>query len=553
MKRRSLLLAALLLVVCVLGNLYAGGQEEAAPEQPGADSGKKILYVAYDRELDVLNPFTSQMLCDLQHNVNEGLIITNDKNEYIPVLAKEIPTIENGGVVENDDGTYTMTWRLHEGVKWHDGEEFTAEDVKFTLDFIHNTPSVYNQSEYNKIIGTEIVDDYTIKMTWDGLYTFYAGLFEATLPEHILGDMSWKEIAQYEPFNRGPEFIGTGPFVFEEWKSGEYIRIVRNPDYWRGGEYPYLDEMVWQFIPDQTARFNAMKSGDYHIGQIEATQVEDFDVEGFHVEMIPSNVFYHIDMNVKESGRPDLFGDLRVRRAIYHAIDRQAIVDQLLEGTVTVANSPIPPTSPYHNPDITAPEYNPDKARELLEQAGWTDSDGDGVRDKNGKKFSFQWMNRSGRADRIAIAQVAQAQLKQVGIETTMTELEAAAWSQKWRRGQWDAIVSGWFMSSDASLTNYYHSEGSNNFTGFGDPELDRLMEESDQVLNFSVRKPLLDKAQQLLNDKVHTILLYYRDSPWVVADNLTNFRGSGTNLGNWWNAWEWDLVDKVADVDSRN
>lgn len=546
MNNVKTLLTAMLLLVCMVVGVYAGGQDEPTSEMTAEDD-KKILYVAYDRELDVLNPFTSQMLCDLQHNVNEGLIITNDQNEFIPVLAKEIPTFENGGIVENADGTYDITWYLHEGVQWHDGEEFTAEDVKFTLDFVHNTPQVYNQSEYNKIIGVEIIDDYTIVMTWDDLYTFYSGIFEAMLPEHILGDLSWEEIAQYEPFNRGKAFIGTGPFMFEEWKTGEYIRIVRNPNYWRGSQYPLIDEMVWQFVPDQTARFNAMQSGSYDIGQIEATQVANFDTPGYSVEMIPSNVFYYIGFNIEgPGGRPELFGDVKVRQALYHAIDRQAIVDQLLEGTVQIANSPIPPTSAYHNTDIKAPGYDPEKAKQLLAEAGWKDSDGDGILDKNGVKFSFDFMNRSGRTDRIAIAQVAQAQLKQIGIEVTMSELEAAAWSQKWRTFDWEAQVGGWFMSSDISLTNYYHTRdgenGSNNFTGFGNSELDKLMIESDKILDFDTRKPLLDKAQELLNEEAFVIFLYYRDSPWVVADNLTNFRGSGTNLGNWWNAWEWDL-----------
>jgi len=550
MKRGKSLLVAVILVLSTIVGVYAGGQNEESqpvtqPQQQ--ENGKKILYVAYDRELDLLNPFTSQMLCDIQYNITEGLIFTNDKNEFIPVLAKEIPTFDNGGVVKNDDGTYDMTWHLREGVKWHDGVEFTADDVKFTLDFIQHTPQVYNQSEYNHIIKATVVDPYTIVMKWDGLYTFYSGLFEAMMPKHVLENLSWDEISKYEPYNRGEKFIGTGPFMFAEWKSGEYIRIVRNPNYWRGSEYPKIDEQVFQFIPDQTARFNAMQSGDYDIGQIEATQVDDFNTPGLHVEMVPSNVFYYIGFNIAPpGGRPDLFGDKRVRQAMYYAIDRQAIVDQLLEGTVQIANSPIPPSSPYHNSEITSYGYNPEKARQLLSEAGWHDTNGDGVLDKNGVKFSFEWLNRSGRADRIAIAQVAQAQLKQVGIESTMVELEAAAWSDRWRSFNWEAQVGGWFMSVDASLTNYYHTRdgknGSNNFTGFSFPELDKVMEESDQVLDFATRKPLLDRAQEILAEEAPVVFLYYRDSPWVVADSLKNFKGSGTNLGNWWNSWEWDL-----------
>ncbi len=546
MRGWRLALVATLLFSCTFGTLFAAGQKESTSVQTTND-GKKILYVAYDRELDLLNPFTSQMLCDPEYNVTEGLIFTNDKNEFIPVLAKEIPTFDNGGIVENADGTYDMTWHLREGVNWSDGVEFTADDVKFTLDFIHNTPDVYNQSEYNHIIDATVVDKYTITFTWDDLYTYYAGLFEAMLPKHILGHLSWAEIASYEPYNRGSEFIGTGPFMFAEWKSGEYIRLVKNPNYWRGDQYPNIDEMVFQFIPDQTARYNAMKSGRYQIGQIEATQVADFNVKGMHVEMIPSNVFYYIDLNVTaDTGRPDLFGDVRVRKALYEAIDRQAIVDQLLEGTVQLANSPIPPSSAYHNSNIVAPTYNPEDAKKLLAEAGWTDTNGDGILDKDGVKFSFTFMNRSGRTDRISIAQVVQAQLKQIGIEVTMKEFEAAAWSERWRNSEWDAIVGGWFMSSDISLTNYYHTRdgknGSNNFTGMSNPELDALMVAADKNLNYAERKPLLDKAQQIIADDVVSIYLYYRDSPWVVADNLENFHGSGTNLGNWWNSYEWDL-----------
>jgi peptide/nickel transport system substrate-binding protein len=235
-----------------------------------------------------------------------------------------------------------------------------------------------------------------------------------------------------------------------------------------------------------------------------------------------------------------------VRKALYHAIDRKAIVDLLLEGTVKIANSPIPPASAYHNPNIQVPEFNPEKAKQLLAEAGWKDTNGDGVLDKNGVKFSFKWLNRGGRLDRIAIAQVVQAQLKQIGIESTMTELDAAAWSQKWRSHDYEVQVGGWFMSSDASLTNYYHTRdgknGSNNFSGFGNSEIDALMIQSDKVLDFKTRKPLLDKAQAMIVDEARDIFLYYRDSPWVVSDRLVNFRGSGTNLGNWWNAWEWDL-----------
>ena len=534
----------------------APAAEEAVVEEPAAEEaaepveaemteegGKKILRVAYTREIDVLNAFTSQNLCDIEFTISEGLILTNDENTYIPVLAKEIPTLENGGIVDNGDGTYDMTWNLQEGVMWHDGEEFTSEDVCFTWEFVASEGSeTYNRDEYLGITDCQMPDDYTVVFTWDGLYGYYAGIFESMLPEHLLGGMTTEEIVNYEPYNRGA--IGTGPFKFAEWKAGEYIRVVKNENYWRGPDYPKIDEIVFSFLPDDNTRLNALKSGQYHMGEIQPLQVKEMEgVEGARVELIDSNVFYHFEGNVKSEKGKMLFGDVDVRKALYGAIDRQAIADQLMEGTVTVANSPINPSSPFYNDDVPAYVYDPEASKAALDAAGWVVG-ADGIREKDGQRFSFTMLNRAGRTDRIAIAQVIQAQLKEIGVEVEFETLESAAWTAQWRSGEWEAIVSGWFLPSDPSFTGIYACEGPNNMTGFCDPELDELMEASDKSLDFAVRKPLLDQAQVRLVETAHTLPLYYSVHPEVVYDSLVGFKGSGTNFGSFWNVYEWDLVE---------
>ena len=204
----------------------------------------------------------------------EGLVQNNDKGENIPILAKEIPTLANGGIVAKADGTYDMTWHLQEGVKWHDGEPFTSKDVCFTEKFVTSEGSeTYNSDDYRGIKACNTPDDNTVVFTWDGLYANYAGLFEAILPEHLLGKLSTAEIVQNEQYNRSP--IGTGPFKFAEWKSGEYIRVVKNDNYWRGSDYPKVDEIVFSFIPDDNTRLNALKTGDYNIGEILPLQVKE--------------------------------------------------------------------------------------------------------------------------------------------------------------------------------------------------------------------------------------------------------------------------------------
>lgn len=502
---------------------------------------KKIIRVAYTREIDVLNAFTSQMLCDIEFTMVEGLVQNNDKGENIPILAKEIPTFENGGIVDKGDGTFDMTWNLQQGVKWHDGEPFTSKDVCFTWKFVTSPDSqTYNSDDYQHITNCQTPDDNTAVMTWDGLYGLYAGLFEAILPEHLLGALSTTEIVQNEQYNRSP--IGTGPYKFAEWKSGEYVRVVKNDDYWRGADYPLADEIVFSFIPDDNTRLNALKTGDYNIGEILPLQVKEMkDDPNGTVKLIDSNVFLHFDTSVNTEKGKLLFSDVKVRQAMYHAIDRQAIADQLMEGTVTVVNSPLNPNSTWVNKDVKVYNYDVELAKKMLDEAGWVVG-ADGIREKGGQKFSFTMLNRAGKADRIAVAQVIQAQLKEVGIEVLFETLESAAWTNQWRTGKWEGMISGWFLPSDPSFTAIYSCGGSNNMTGYCDPALDDLMKASDKDLAFDVRKPLLDQAQALLAEDAFTLPIYAQVTPMYVSNSLTGFLGSGTNFGSFWNVYEWGL-----------
>jgi len=535
--KTKLLGAAALLAVAACGGDGSGGAGGVSSD------GRRILRVAYDREIDVLNPLTSQNLVDIQFSMMEGLVTTDDHNTYVPVLAREIPTEENGLVVRNADGTLDMTWPLREGVRWHDGEPFTSADVCFTWRFVSSPGSqVYNRDQYLKIVDCSMPDDHTVVFRWDGVYGFYDGLFEAVLPEHVLGGMSAEEIVNFEPFNRGGRFVGTGPFLFVEWKAGEYIRVTRNDDYWRGPEYPRIDEIVWAFVPDANTRLNAMKAGQYHYGQLTPTQVAEVeDLPGYQVHLVSSNSFMHLDLSVNlERGRL-LFSDAAVRRAMFMAVDRQAIADQLLQGTVRLADSPINPTSPWHNDEVPQPTHDPEAARRALDAAGWRPGP-DGIRVKDGQRFSFTMINRAGTADRLAVAQVIQAQLKAVGIEVTFETLESAAWTQQWRSGQWEALVSAWFLPADPSITGLYACDGPNNMTGFCDPALDEVMEASDRVLAFEERKPLLDRAQVEVAAQARSLPLYYNVIPQMVSTEIGNFRPSGTNFGSFWNLWEWTL-----------
>jgi peptide/nickel transport system substrate-binding protein len=533
---------ALSVLLAGCGGAEGGGGTAGGPD-PSTDGGRKILRVAYDREIDVLNPLTSQNLVDIQFSMMEGLVTTDEHNSYVPVLAREIPTEENGLIVRNGDGTLDMTWPLQEDVRWHDGEPFTSADVCFTWRFVTGAGSqVYNRDQYLGITECSTPDEHTAVFRWKGVFGYYSGLFEAILPEHILGDMTTEEIVNHEPFNRGSAFVGTGPFRFAEWRAGEYIRVVKNDGYWRGPEYPRIDEIVWAFVPDATTRLNAMLAGQHHYGQILPTQVaEARSAPGYDVHLVSSNSVMHLDLSVNTPRSRALFGDPAARRALFRAIDRQAIADQLLEGTVSLADSPINPTSPYHARDVPRPSFDPAEAVQALDALGWRPGP-DGIRVKDGRRFSFTLLNRAGSTDRIAVAQVIQAQLKTVGIEVDFETLESATWTQRWRNGQWEGLVSAWFLPADPSVTGLYACAGPNNMTGLCDPALDEIMEASDRSLDFAHRKPLLDQAQARLAETARFLPLYYNVIPQVVSRRIGHFRPSGTNFGSFWNLWEWTL-----------
>lgn len=536
--RRAVRLAAACLATTAVGC------STTAPASSGAGA-RRILRIAYDREIDVLNPFTSQNLVDISFSMIEGLVTTDANNRYVPVLAKRIPTQANGLVVTRPDGSVEMTWPLQEGVRWHDGRPFTSADVCFTWRFVTSPGSTtYNREQYLGIKACRTPDPHTVVMVWDGAYAYYAGLFEAILPEHVLGRLTTGQIVDYEPYNRGRETIGTGPFRFVEWKTGEYIRVAKNPDYWRGTAYPQIDEIVWAFIPDNNTRLLALRSGRYDWGRIQPTQVGlARRIAGYDVQLVDSNSVMHFDLGIRTAHGRRLFEDVRVRRALFHAIDRRAIAEKLMEGTVKLTDSPISPNSPYHDADVRGPAFDPERSRRLLDEAGWRPGP-DGIRARDGVALAFVMLNRAGSNDRILVAQVIQAALKSVGVLVSFETLESAAWTRRWRTGQWEALVSAWFLPADPGITGLYACEGANNMTGFCDPELDAILERSDRALTLETRKPLLDLAQRRLAESARMLPLYQNVIPEVVARRVGNYRGSGTNFGSFWNLYQWTLEE---------
>jgi peptide/nickel transport system substrate-binding protein len=235
-----------------------------------------------------------------------------------------------------------------------------------------------------------------------------------------------------------------------------------------------------------------------------------------------------------------LFEDVRVRQALFYAIDRESIAKDLFAGNVTVAHTPVHPTSPYHFKDVLKYTYDEAKAKKLLDDAGWKVG-ASGIREKDGEKLSFTLLTRSD-ADRVLVAQALQAFYKKINVDVKVQSMEAVAYTNLWRTGEWEAQISGWILPADPSFTRQYACAGSNNMTGTCDPELDKLMDASDQELAFAKRQELSFKAQQKLAEVAFQLPIFYVTMPFVMNDKFTNFKSNGTNMTVFWNAFEWDI-----------
>jgi peptide/nickel transport system substrate-binding protein len=500
--------------------------------------GKRILRVGMYREMDTLNPFTSQMLGEVYHQIFEGLTMSNDKNSYFGMLAVEIPTVENGGVTTNADGQIEMTWKLREGLYWHDGVEVTADDVCFTYEWIVSEDGnlIYNQGDYKNIEKCEVIDKTTLKFTWKNPFAKYQTLFEAFLPKHLL---EGKAVSTLESFNRAP--VGNGPYKFGEWKAGEYIRLLKNENYWREG-LPKFDELVFYSVPDANTRLNGIKAGEFDIVQLNSLMIREAEgIPGTKVVMVSQNAFYHLDFSFKSERGRKLFEDIRVRQAIFYGIDRESIANDLFAGNVVVAHTPIHPTSPYHNAGVMKYDYDPVMAAQLLDDAGWV-MGSDGIRAKDGEKLSFTLITRSD-SDRTLLCQAIQALLKPLGVDVKVEAMEALAFTNQWRTGDWEAVMSGWILPGDPSFTRQYACDGSNNMTGTCDEKLDEYMIASDQELIFADRKELSYAAQQRLAEVAYQLPIFFFTMPFVMDENFQNFKPNGTNMSCFWNTFEWDIA----------
>jgi peptide/nickel transport system substrate-binding protein len=501
-----------------------------------------LLIVGYDREPDTLNRFSTHILEDIQTCVVEGLTTTDEHMNVVPLLAADVPTLENGGVRLRPDGGMDVVWKLRPNVAWHDGVAFTSADVKFTVDAI-NSPNYHPESAdgFDRIGSVETPDALTAVLHYKEVYAPYAIQFiRGTLPKHVL---QGRDIDRAQDYNRNP--LGTGPYRVAEWKSGEHILLERVPRYWRTGDAPPIRRLMFKFIPNTNTRINQLKNGEVHVVALVPWDKyrELAGLSSIVVHKTPGNAYEHVTLNERQFPP---FADVRVRRALIHGIDRELIARTILDGLAPVADGPIQPLSWAYTDRIARYPFDPARARLLLDAAGWTTDAGDGIRRRDGRRLAFTLVTQAGYAIRENVAQAIQQQLRAIGVDVRVELQDGTALSAIWFEGRFEAMLHWWQMPADPELTTFFAADrtppAGRNINYFRDDEITKLVYASDRTVDPNERRMLLQRAQALIAEAVPEIPLYNVTRLDAVPAALQHFKGNPTNTGVFWNVHEWRI-----------
>jgi peptide/nickel transport system substrate-binding protein len=504
-----------------------------------------LLVVGYDREPDTLNRFSTHILEDISTCVVEGLTTTDERMQVVPLLAAEVPTPENGAVTLRADGGMDVTWHLRPNVKWHDGVPFTSADVAFTVEAINSAG--YNPEStdgFDRISSVDTPDSLTAVVHYKEVYAPYALQFiRGALPKHVLRG---RDIDRAVDYNRNP--LGTGPYRVAQWQTGEHILLERVPDYWRGRQYPKIRRLLFKFIANTNTRVNQLKSGEVHVVALlpwdKYRELEH--VPGLDIRRMTGNAYEHVSLNERSV---EAFRDVRVRRALIHAIDRQRIVHTILDGLVPVIDGPIQPLSWAYTDSVRRYAFDTSHANALLESAGWHDANHDGVRERNGRPFSFTLIAQAGYAIRENVAQAIQQMLRDVGIDMRIQLVDGTSISALWFQGRFDAMLHWWHMPADPELTLFFASDrippAGRNINYVSDDSLTRLLYASDRTVERKRRRALLVAAQQRVTELAVEIPLYNVARLDAVPSRLAGFKGNPTNTGIFWNVHEWEIRNR--------
>lgn len=487
---------------------------------------------------------------DLNENIDESPAFGDtfiegsigDASTLLPVLASDSSSSQINGLIYNGLVRYngqlevvgdlaeswdisadnlTITFHLRKDVRWHDGAPFSSADVLFTYQLYIDpeTPTAYAES-YLQVKKAQAPDPYTFIVTYEQPYApALMSWGMSVLPRHLLAG---KKITE-SPLARKP--VGTGPYKFVQWQGGEKIVLEANRDYFAGS--PLIKRYVFRIIPDTSTQFLELQTGGLDFMGLSPLQY-DRQTDTLAFRRMFSKYRYlsfgytYLGYNLK---RP-LFQDQRVRQALSYAIDKQEIIDGVLMGYGEIATGPYKTDTWVYNKDVPRYDYNPQKAQQLLAEAGWQDTDDDGILDKNGAKFQFVIVTNQGNDLRSKAGEIIQRRFRDIGIDVQLRIIEWATFLKEFiNPGNFDATLLGWSGGPEPDQFEIWHSSKTGprqlNFIGYKNAEVDALLEKGRRIFDQGQRKKIYDRFQQILAEEQPYTFLFVPEALPAVASRF--------------------------------
>jgi peptide/nickel transport system substrate-binding protein len=445
--------------------------------------------------------------------VYETLVVPDKNMEPQPLLAEEWKQLDN----------VTWEFKLREGVTFHDGAPFNADAVKTNFERLLDPKTASPQAgKLEMIKEIKVIDETTVQFVLKYPYAPLLSILESN-EGSIISPKSIKENS--DKIGQNP--VGTGPFVFDSWKSGEEIKISKNKDYW--GNKPKIDGVVFKVVPEDATRIAMIETGEAHVtDQVPVTEIERIEAsDTMDLYRTDGLAVEYLSFNTKK--KP--FDDIRVRKAVAHAIEVDAIIKGVYNDIGTKANSTMSPKVFGYDPTIKGYEYDINEAKKLLEEAGV----------KDGLEFT---LTTSDRKERINMAEVIQSQLKGIGINVKIQVLEYGAYIDATAKGEHQVSIGGWGNATgdgDYNQFNLFNSKSqgaAGNSAFYSNPEVDQLIESARKESDSEKRKALYSQAQKIERE----------DVPYVPIRNYEHLAVFGKSVnGLWLNPANYLMLDDIT------
>jgi len=492
-------------------------------------------------DIDSLNPIIlessdGQVISSL---INEGLL---QMNNYTLKLE---PCLAESWEISPDQLTYTF--HLRHGVKWQDGEPFTADDVKYTYDRVQD-PKVdcpFLRIYFSNIKSCEEVDPYTIRFTATERY--FKSLEElgelAIIPKHILekGEPDFNK----HPFANHP--IGTGPYKFVRWDTGSQIVLERDDNYWDKTHPHYPKQIVYVVIQEDTTAAQLLKKGEIDVFDAVAPIIWKFDLEHSSAMQRCRQIVYpfpsynYLGFNL----RLPLFKDVRVRHAIDLLLPRDEILAQIYLNQYANKTSGFDPqSSRNYNQAVLPTPYDPAQALQLLSEVGWKNDHGDGLLYKDGQPLSFTLLYRAGSPNEQKMVELIQESLAISGIDVKLSRLEFAQWIERVDDWNFDATIGGWALDINGDPSQLWDSsqagiKKSSNFIGYKDPEADKLIAAGKLEYDDEKRGAIYRQLHQIIHDDYPVCFLFNPHEIVIVSDRFHDVKTFAPrpcfDISTWW------------------